>query len=106
MMKYHLLLVGIALGFGVSKSVYAQTVLFQQPTDVSEEVPMSQEMLEEIGDPQKIVLANDNAPQQVLLSGDNESLVRFAARIKAEKLGKCRRVDVVCPWHNPHMTEA
>jgi len=56
--------------------------------------------------PGKLVPANDNAPNQIVLSGENEWLdqaVRFIAR---EKLGQCRRLPVAGPWHSPALAPA
>jgi [acyl-carrier-protein] S-malonyltransferase len=71
-------------------------------------VPLTtiKKMINDIGDPQKVVLANDNAPDQAVISGDIIELNRIAARITGEKLGKCRKVEVVGPWHSPFMSEA
>ena len=63
-------------------------------------------LLQSIGEPERLVLANDNAPEQIVLSGDVRLLERFAAQIVAKKLGKCRRVEVIGPWHSPYMKEA
>ncbi len=61
--------------------------------------------IEEMNEPNRIVLANDNASRQIVISGDNELLDRFAARINEEKVGKCKRVNVVGPWHSPFLNE-
>ena len=60
-----------------------------------------EKMLEEINEPDRLVLANDNAPGQVVLSGELELLDRIAHRLAEEKTGKCRNVQVVGPWHSP-----
>ncbi|MBN1307848.1 MAG: ACP S-malonyltransferase [Chitinispirillaceae bacterium] len=67
-------------------------------------VPLAtvQRLIAEIGEG-RIVLANDNAPEQVVVSGESLFLDRIAAHIAREKLGKCRRVEVVGPWHSPFM---
>lgn len=63
-------------------------------------------LIDEIGSEGRLVLANDNAPEQVVVSGESQFLERFAARISAEKLGKCRMVEVIGPWHSPFMNES
>ena len=71
-------------------------------------VPLTivEELLEEIDAPEKIVLANDNAPDQAVLSGDMEELDRFAHILTERKLGKSRKVLVAGPWHSPFMKSA
>ena len=64
------------------------------------------EVMESLHAPARIVLANDNAADQVVLSGDNDILERFAATVTERQLGKCKRIDVAGPWHSPYMTEA
>jgi len=56
--------------------------------------------------PAKIVLANDNAPGQFVLSGDLAALEQAAQWITAGKLGQCRRLAVAGPWHSPLMEPA
>jgi [acyl-carrier-protein] S-malonyltransferase len=56
--------------------------------------------------PGKPVLANDNAPDQIVLSGEQEGLERAAKFITRSKLGRCRRLPVAGPWHSPAMTPA
>jgi len=52
------------------------------------------------------VLANDNAPTQIVLSGDRAGLERCATFITREQLGRCRSLTVAGPWHSPMMKEA
>ncbi len=54
----------------------------------------------------QIVLANDNTPNQLVLSGEMAALEQFAALVAAEKLGQCRRLAVAGPWHSPLMAAA
>jgi [acyl-carrier-protein] S-malonyltransferase len=54
----------------------------------------------------RLVLANDNAPNQFVLSGELAALDEVAHFIRHEKLGKCRRLPVAGPWHSPFMIEA
>ena len=63
-------------------------------------------ILEELSDRERIVLANDNAPDQIVLSGDTSLLQQVAAIISSRKLGKWRKVDVIGPWHSPFMNKA
>ena len=54
----------------------------------------------------QLVLANDNTPNQIVLSGETAALEQFAALVTAEKLGQCRRLAVAGPWHSPLMAQA
>jgi [acyl-carrier-protein] S-malonyltransferase len=54
----------------------------------------------------KLVLANDNAPNQIVLSGEQEVLEQAAQFITRGKLGQCRRLPVAGPWHSPAMAQA
>jgi [acyl-carrier-protein] S-malonyltransferase len=63
-------------------------------------------LLDEIGEEKALVLANDNAPDQIVLSGRNDLLERFASVIAERRLGKSKRVNVVGPWHSPYMLKA
>lgn len=53
-----------------------------------------------------IVLANDNAPDQIVLSGDTEALEEFSRRVSGRGLGKCKSILVSGPWHSPFMAGA
>ena len=53
-----------------------------------------------------LTLANDNAPRQIVLSGERSALTACAKFIANEKLGKCRFLAVSGPWHSPFMAEA
>lgn len=64
------------------------------------------DLLRELDAPDRIVLANDNAPDQVVLSGDNEMLDAFAHVVEERRLGKCKRIGVIGPWHSHYMTDA
>ena len=52
------------------------------------------------------VLANDNAPTQIVLSGDRVHLEQCAGFVAREQLGRCRPLAVAGPWHSPMMSEA
>ena len=52
------------------------------------------------------VLANDNAPTQIVLSGDHACLEQCASFITGQRLGRCRPLAVAGPWHSPLMNEA
>ena len=54
----------------------------------------------------QLVLANDNAPNQIVVSGEIVALEQFAALVASEKLGQCRRLAVAGPWHSPLMAQA
>jgi len=53
-----------------------------------------------------VVLANDNAPTQIVLSGGRAALMAAAEVIAGGKLGRCRMLPVSGPWHSPVMAEA
>lgn len=57
-------------------------------------------ILLEMNEPDHISLANDNAPNQIVLSGSRDVLNRFAERVKSERLGKCMKIVVSGPWHS------
>jgi [acyl-carrier-protein] S-malonyltransferase len=63
-------------------------------------------LLEEINEPESIVLANDNAPDQVVLSGRDDLLEKFAQLIALRRLGKSKKVHVNGPWHSPFLRNA
>jgi [acyl-carrier-protein] S-malonyltransferase len=63
-------------------------------------------VLEEINEPLHLVLANDNAPDQVVISGRNDLLEKFTQLISEKRLGKSKRVQVIGPWHSPFMRNA
>jgi len=54
----------------------------------------------------QVTLANDNAPTQLVLSGERSALTACAGFIAREKLGQCRFLAVSGPWHSPFMAEA
>jgi len=63
-------------------------------------------LIEEMGDPEHLTVANDNAPGQIILSGTSDLLARFAERAAAQKMGRCKKLSVSGPWHSPLMKEA
>jgi [acyl-carrier-protein] S-malonyltransferase len=65
-----------------------------------------EQILDELDAPERIVLANDNGPDQAVVSGDCELLERFAARVAEEAGGKCHRLVVSGPWHSPYIKPA
>jgi [acyl-carrier-protein] S-malonyltransferase len=54
----------------------------------------------------QVFLANDNAPDQVLLSGPIAGLEEAARLVAGAKLGVCKRLPVAGPWHSPLMSDA
>ena len=54
----------------------------------------------------KAVLANDNAPTQVVLSGERSAITACAEFISRKNLGKCCFLAVSGPWHSPFMAAA
>jgi [acyl-carrier-protein] S-malonyltransferase len=53
-----------------------------------------------------VVVANDNAPGQLVLSGNRRLLGELAGRISQTRLGRHRLLDVAGPWHGPWMAAA
>lgn len=64
-----------------------------------------EQLLAEFNHPNRCVLANDNAPNQVVISGENRLLDEFAKLVSAEG-GKCRKLFVSGPWHSPFLHPA
>jgi [acyl-carrier-protein] S-malonyltransferase len=56
--------------------------------------------------PPEVVVANDNAPGQLVLSGRRGLLGEMAGRVAQAGLGRHRLLDVAGPWHGPWMAEA
>jgi malonyl CoA-acyl carrier protein transacylase len=56
--------------------------------------------------PHEVVVANDNAPEQLVLSGRVQILGELARCISAEGLGRHRLLDVAGSWHGPWMAQA
>jgi [acyl-carrier-protein] S-malonyltransferase len=54
----------------------------------------------------RVVLANDNAPDQLVLSGESEALAGAARFVAEEHLGTCRRLAVSGPWHSSLLRDA
>jgi [acyl-carrier-protein] S-malonyltransferase len=63
-------------------------------------------LAETYGIPDRIVLANDNAPNQIVISGDLRALAEFSERVSERHLGKCKSIPVSGPWHSPFMNGA
>ena len=64
------------------------------------------DLLAEIGEPDRITVANENAPDQVVVSGASDLLRQFADLVTARRLGRCRALSVAGPWHSPLMSRA
>jgi [acyl-carrier-protein] S-malonyltransferase len=65
-----------------------------------------QALLNELSDPAGVVVANDNAPGQIVISGHAQQLEEVADLVKARRLGRCRKLAVSGPWHGPWMESA
>lgn len=63
-------------------------------------------LLDEANFPGELTLANDNAPNQIVLSGEEAGIAQATQFILCEKLGRCRRLPVPGPWHSPAMAQA
>ena len=59
------------------------------------------ELVRRRSSPGEVVVANDNAPGQLVLSGRRKILGELAGRISKEGLGRHRFLDVAGPWHGP-----
>jgi len=62
--------------------------------------------LKETLPPERLALANDNAPGQLVLSGDLAALEQAAQFVSRERLGRCRRLPVAGAWHTPLLADA
>ncbi|MBT3194533.1 MAG: ACP S-malonyltransferase [Verrucomicrobia bacterium] len=71
-------------------------------------VPMEtlQEVLAAVDDPSGVVIANDNAPGQIVISGREQQLKQISEQIRERHLGRCRSLSVSGPWHGPWMESA
>lgn len=65
-----------------------------------------EEILDELNEPDCIALANDNAPNQIVLSGSRLMLEKFEQRVTQNRLGKCRKIVVSGPWHSQFLVSA
>ncbi|KMQ49401.1 Malonyl CoA-acyl carrier protein transacylase [Chitinispirillum alkaliphilum] len=59
-------------------------------------------VLKQMEKAEKICIANDNAPGQVVLSGELNTLEQFTQK----GIGKCLKVKVAGPWHSSYMNLA
>lgn len=64
-----------------------------------------QNIIDEMGDPLKLVMANDNAPDQFVLSGDKSLLEKVSFIVAEQNLGRTKKVSVVGPWHSPFLKD-
>lgn len=64
------------------------------------------ELLAELNEPERITVANENGPDQVIVSGADELLKQLAHLVAARKLGRCKELPVAGPWHSPLMSGA
>jgi [acyl-carrier-protein] S-malonyltransferase len=63
------------------------------------------EIIRESGLGDKVFIANVNAPDQTVVSGDRSSFDRLSAAI-VNAGGSCRKLNVTGPWHSPYLKEA
>ncbi|MFM2295691.1 MAG: hypothetical protein RLZZ350_2104 [Verrucomicrobiota bacterium] len=54
----------------------------------------------------QLTLANDNAPGQLVVTGEIAALENFTTLVAAAKLGQVRRLAVAGAWHSPLMAQA
>jgi [acyl-carrier-protein] S-malonyltransferase len=64
------------------------------------------ELLAAMRRPRDIVLANDNAPNQIVVSGDLGAMAEFSRLLGEQGIGKTKSVLVSGPWHSPYMNDA
>jgi len=64
------------------------------------------ELLTEIGEPDRIAIANENALDQVVVSGAEELLQKLTDLVAERQLGRCKTLAVSGPWHSPFMSVA
>lgn len=72
---------------------------------LSIEAEVVRTLIDESGLKNKVFIANDNAPQQVVVSGDAISCDALSIRI-VQKGGITKRINVLGPWHSPYISEA
>lgn len=53
-----------------------------------------------------VVVANDNSPEQLVLSGERDALEEAVERVAVARLGTCRKLAVAGPWHTPFLAAA
>jgi len=53
-----------------------------------------------------VTLANDNAPDQLVFSGDLDALSQAKHLLRQERVARCQLLPVDGPWHSPFMTLA
>ena len=63
------------------------------------------EQVEELAQEEQVAVANDNAPGQVVVAGDEARLVEIAARTRALG-GRAVRLEVSGPFHTPAVSSA
>jgi [acyl-carrier-protein] S-malonyltransferase len=98
--------VDIAAKRGELMDVAAARVAGGMAAVISSEREKVLELLAQKFSSAQLVLANDNTPNQIVLSGKTAALEQFTALVTAEKLGQCRRLAVAGPWHSPLMAQA
>ena len=54
----------------------------------------------------QVFIANDNAPDQVVVSASSEQLALFCKNMNAESPGLCKQLFVSGPWHSPLLNDA
>lgn len=62
--------------------------------------------LRRLGLADQVFIANDNAPAQVVVSGQDGDLVAFVRGMDASHPGICKPLRVSGPWHSPCLREA
>jgi [acyl-carrier-protein] S-malonyltransferase len=71
------------------------------------EIAQAEEVCNEASDGNEIcVVANDNAPGQVVISGASAALARAAEIAKSKGIKRAMALDVAAPFHSPFMAPA
>ncbi len=64
-----------------------------------------EKIIDELELKDKVVIANDNTPDQIVISGDKSSFDILSKRI-VEEGGRSKRLNVCGPWHSPYLKGA
>ncbi len=70
------------------------------------DIATSQELANDVAQDDVCVVANDNSPQQQVLSGHNAAIERAVEKAPHYNIKKCVKLDVSAPFHSPLMKPA
>ena len=63
-------------------------------------------LIAQLGMTDRVFVANDNAPTQVVVSSEAGALDEFTRQASQVSPGCCKALRVSGPWHTPHLAEA